>query len=286
MRKRILSLVIAGLTLCTFCAQSQTALIPDDTVSGMTTVGGEVHYADTLHVTPVEIAERNASRTLEPFDIDIQSVTFVPKGQWIAGVSISYTQSNQNNYQFLILEKISGDTYSFKATPMLGYAFKDDMAAGLKFGYKRSLTKLENADVVIDSESSYSADHMYSLAHNYYATMFLRNYFSIGRSKRFGFFNEVQCQLGGGQSKITTGVGSDLSGAYESNFSLDIGLVPGIAVFLNNYSALEVNIGVLGFSYNHTKTINDQIYVAHRKMQAANFKINLFSITFGVSFYI
>ncbi|MDE6682488.1 MAG: hypothetical protein K2J87_03585, partial [Muribaculaceae bacterium] len=119
-----------------------------------------------------------------------------------------------------------------------------------------------------------------------YATAFFRNYFSIGRSKRFGFFNEIQCQLGGGQSKFTKGVGEDVTGAYETNFSLDVGLVPGLCLFLSNYSAIEVNVGVLGFSYTATKTLTDRIYVAHRKSKSANFRINLFSITFGVSFYL
>ena len=169
---------------------------------------------------------------------------------------------------------------------MLAYTFHNDMAAGLKFAYKRSLTKLEKADIVLDSETSYGSEYLYSLAHNYYATAFLRNYFSIGHSKRFGFFSEVQLELGGGQSKITKGRGEDLTGAYETNFSLDVGLVPGLAIFLSNYSAIEVNVGVLGFSYTSTKTLTDRIYVARRKSKSANFRINLFSITFGVSFYL
>lgn len=57
-------------------------------------------------------------------------------------------------------------------------------------------------------------------------------------------------------------------------------------VFLNNYSALEVNVGVLGFNYRNTRSVTDQIYVANRTSKHANFKINLFSITFGVAFYI
>ena len=57
-------------------------------------------------------------------------------------------------------------------------------------------------------------------------------------------------------------------------------------MFLNNYSAIEVNVGVLGFSLRDTKTITDRIYVAHRKSKSANFRINLFSITFGVAFYL
>lgn len=222
----------------------------------------------------------------ESFDRDIETVTFVPKGQWIAGVSINYTQSNQNKYQFLILENISGDTYSFKVSPMLCYAFKDDMAAGGKFAYSRALTKVENADIIVDSETDTNVENLYRLSHNYSVTGVLRNYFSIGHSKRFGFFSEVQLGLGGGQTKLTRGKGMALTGNYERNFTLDVGVAPGIAIFLNNYSALEVNVGVLGFSYTATKTIEDQIYVSRRNSKSANFRINLFSITFGAAFYI
>ena len=59
-----------------------------------------------------------------------------------------------------------------------------------------------------------------------------------------------------------------------------------MVVFLNNYSALEVNVGVLGYNYTNTKSTTDQIYIARRHSRSANFKINLFSIMFGVSFYI
>lgn len=297
------------MTLCAFCTQGLAAFSEINNPINFSDVESEVGVVDhedyqvdgidhiefdstpelrhdTLHVTPAMIREMSENEPLEEFKRQVESVVFVPKGQWITGLSVSYTQSNQNKYQFLILEGVSGDTYSFKISPSLCYMFRDDMGAGLKFAYARSLAKLENADIVLGEESSYAADHVYSLSHNYYATMFFRNYFSIGKSKRFGFFNELQCQLGGGQSKFTKGVGDDLSGAYETNFSLDVGLVPGLCLFLSNYSALEASVGVLGFSYTSTKTLTDRIYVAHRKSKFANFKINLFSITFGVSFYI
>lgn len=169
---------------------------------------------------------------------------------------------------------------------MLAYAFGNDMAAGLKFSYTRSLAKLENTDLVLGSETSANLDHVYSLGHNYYATALFRNYFSLGNSRRFGFFNEIQLQLGGGQSKLTQGVGPDLSGTYETNFSLDVGIVPGLMVFLSNWSAMEVNVGVLGFSYRTTHSVKDQIYHSRRYSKSANFRINLFSITFGTTFYL
>ena len=287
------------MTLCAFCTQGHAAFFDNEVSENIITDNSNLNVTtppeverqaqlrhDTLHVTPAMIREMSENEPLEEFQRQVESVVFVPKGQWVTGLSVSYTQSNQNKYQFLILEGVSGDTYSFKISPSLCYMFRDDMGAGLKFAYQRSLAKLESADIVLGSESSYAADHVYSLSHNYYATMFFRNYFSIGKSKRFGFFNELQGQLGGGQSKFTKGVGEDLSGAYETNFSLDVGLVPGLCLFLSNYSALEASVGVLGFSYTNTKTLTDRIYVANRKSKFANFKINLFSITFGVSFYL
>lgn len=236
--------------------------------------------------TPVVYKESKGSAEIEEFKRDIESVEFVPKGQWIFGLSVSYTQSSQDKYQFLILEGISGDTYSFKISPMVMFAVKADLALGGRFSYARSLTKVANAEIVLDSETNYSFDHLYRLSHNYYGAALMRNYFSIGRSKRFGFFNEISLQLGGGQTKLTTGLGEDLTGSYERNFSLNVGLTPGLCIFLSNYSALEVNVGLLGFNYNETKSIKDQIYVSKRNYQSANFRINLFSITFGATFYI
>lgn len=236
---------------------------------------------DSISSEPV-----NKPGKLEVFKREIESVDFVPKGQWIFGLSVSYTQSSQDKYQFLILEGISGDTYSFKISPMVMFAVKADLALGGRFSYARSLTKVANADLVLDSETDYSFDHLYRLSHNYYGAALMRNYFSIGKSKRFGFFNEVSLQLGGGQTKLTTGTGEDLTGTYERNFSLNVGLTPGLCLFLSNYSALEVNVGLLGFNYHDTKAVKDQVYVSHRNSKSANFRINLFSITFGATFYL
>lgn len=232
------------------------------------------------------IAGSLCCRAQEPFKRGLEQISFVPKGQWITGVNVSYSQSDQDNYQFFIIEKITGDTYSFKVSPMLLYAFADNLAAGGRMSYQRALYRVHNASAIIDSETSYDVDNLYSLSHNYYATAAFRNYISMGRSTRFGFFNEVQLQFGGGQSKLISGSGEDVTGTYERNMSVELGLTPGVIMFLNNYSALEVSVGVLGFSYRHTRSVTDRIYVSDRDSRGANFKINLFSVSFGVAFYL
>lgn len=238
---------------------------------------GAAAQQDTLAVSPSEP---------QHFKRSIEQIAFVPKGQWIGGVSVSYSQATQNRYQFLIIENLSGDTYTFKVSPMVMFAFKNNLAAGLRFAYSRSRTRLDNADIVLDSETNYNMDNLYSINHSYTGTMAFRQYMSLGGTTRFGFFNEVQLALGGGQSKICSGSGVNLTGTYSTNFSFDVGLAPGLIVFLNNYSALEVNVGVLGFNYTKNNFITDQVYYANMRHSSANFKINLFSITFGVAFYI
>lgn len=222
----------------------------------------------------------------EHFSRGLEQISFIPKGQWITGINVSYTQSDFNNYKFLVIENLSGDTYSFKLSPMLLYAFRDNLAAGGRVSYKRSRTRLNSADVVLDAETSYSPGNLFAINHSYSGTAVFRNYISLGHSMRFGFFNEVQLTVGGGQSKIINGEGVDLTGTWARNVSVDVGLTPGMIMFLNNYSAIEVSVGVLGFSYDHTHAITDRIYVANYTGKTANFKVNLFSISFGAVFYL
>ena len=232
------------------------------------------------------LAGTMTSMAQEAFKRDLESVNFVPKGQWITGVSVSYSQSNLDNYQFLIAEDLKGDVYQFKLSPTLMYAFKDNMAVGGKFGYSRSRSNLDNARIVIDSATDYATGDLYLISQDYSAMGVYRYYFSIGRSTRFGMFGEAQLDLGFGQSKLREGSGKDVVGSFSDNFSCNIGIAPGLIMFLNNYSAIEVNVGVLGFGYSHTKQVSNQVYEGSYSAAHANLKINVFSISFGVLFYL
>ena len=70
------------------------------------------------------------------FDRGIKQHTFVPKGQWIVGSSISYSQYDDKNYKFLVIDGFDASGYSFKISPVLCYAFKDNLAAGGRAMYQ------------------------------------------------------------------------------------------------------------------------------------------------------
>lgn len=222
----------------------------------------------------------------EHFSRNLEQRTFVPKGQWVTGMSISFSQSKQDNYQFLVIEGLDGDTYSFKASPMVCYIFKNDLGVGGKLSYQRNRIKLDNADIVVGEDTSFSNENLYSISQGFSGTGIFRNYMNLGRSKRFGIYNEVQLKFGYTESKISNGTGTDFTGTFARTYDVGLAVAPGMIVFLNNYTALELNIGILGFNYGYTKQITDQVKVSKIHTKTANLQLNLFSISFGVAFYL
>ena len=220
----------------------------------------------------------------QDFKRAIELKTFVPKGQWIVGNSISYSEHNESNYNFLIIEGINSDGYTFKVSPMLCYAFKDNLAAGGRFSYGRTLTKLSGVSINVDEDNQFNLDDMYQLKHSYAAMAMMRSYISLGNSKRFGLYCDIQMQMGGSQSKVVNGSGEDVTGTFAT--SINIGVAPGMVAFINNYTAVEVSVGVLGFDFSKIRQTTNQVYVGERSLNSANFRINLFSIGLGIAFYL
>ena len=85
-----------------------------------------------------------SARGQEHFSRNIEQTVFVPKGQWVVGVSANYGQSKFDNYQYLVVENINGNDYSFKVSPIV----KDDLGVGGRFAYNRTRTKMNSADSV------------------------------------------------------------------------------------------------------------------------------------------
>ena len=209
---------------------------------------------------------------------------FVPKGQWVFGGSVSYSTHTNNNFNFLIIEDIQSNGYQFKITPLVGYAYSKNSLVGVRVGYSRGLTELDNASLSITSlDNSY----YYSLKHSYNVEALWRTYIPLGKdNKRFALFAEVGLAMGGSQSKLASGPQQSLSGVYASSFDVALGVNPGISAFLTNNMAIEVNIGVLGFNYSKTRQIGNQVVEGSVSSSQMNFKVNLFSIGLGASFYL
>ena len=216
----------------------------------------------------------------------LPSKVFVPKGQWIVGSSVSYSEHTENNYDFLVVEKINSDGYSFKLSPMFADALKDNMALGGRFKYGRTLVRMDETQLNLDDETSFDINNIYQLKHSYSAMAIFRNYIPLGDSKRFAVFSETQLEVGGSQSKVSNGKGEALTGTYSKSTDLGFGVSPGMVAFINNYTAVEVSIGVLGVNLSKTRQVTNQVETGEQSSTSANFKINIFSIGLGIAFYL
>lgn len=242
-------------------------------------VAQEVAKADSTSYNKFDHSVRRKNRGIANIRTE-----FVPKGQWVFGGSVSYSTHSNNDYTFLIVEDIKSNGYQFKISPLVGYAYSKNALVGIRFGYSRGLTELDNASLSITSLDN---SFFYSLKHSYNVEALWRNYIPLGKgNKRFALFAEVGLALGGSQSKLASGPQQSLSGTYSTSFDVSLGVNPGIAAFLTNNMAIEVNIGVLGFSYSNTRQIANQVVSGTTSTSQMNFKINIFSIGLGASFYL
>ena len=239
--------------------------------------------ADTTAVhKPLTINQRRARRGLT----DTHTL-FVPKGQWIFGGTASYSTHTNDRYQFFIIEDINSEGYTFRVSPMIAYALRDNMAIGARFVYARSLLKLDNASLKFGDDvdaTEFRARDFYTLTHSYTASVIWRQYIPLGNSKRFALFNEMQLSAGGSQAKFAND--SPVKGTYQTGYSLSLGISPGIVAFATNNMAVEVNVGVMGISYNHVKQVHNQVREGKLDTSMMNFKVNIFSIGLGMAFYL
>jgi hypothetical protein len=263
---KIVALLLFALP-CMAVAKGQEAKLSGDTTS---VVKKECAYSHSL---------RRQNRGISNLKNE-----FVPKGQWVFGGSISYSTHSNKDYNFLIVEDIDSHGYQFKVSPLVGYAYSRNSLVGVRFGYSRGLTELNNAALSI---TSFDNAFFYSLKHSYNVEALWRKYIPLGQNnKRFALFAEVGLAMGGSQSKLASGPQGSMSGVYASSFDISLGVNPGVAAFLTNNMAIEVNVGVFGFSYSNTQQHKNQVLTGNVSASQMNFKVNIFSIGLGASFYL
>ena len=215
---------------------------------------------------------QRGKRAMNRIDREVQETVFIPKGTWMAGGTVSYSEHDEGNLNFLVLKNVEGKGYNFGVSPYVGYFFRNNISAGMRFAYHRDYLDLKNFEL--------------NLEHKYEVSGFLRTYMPIGRSKIFGLFNEARLTYGYGTGKNSTGTGATYDGSYQTAQNLQIGIAPGMTAFITDWSAVEVSVGVMGFDFKWIDQKTNQIEEGHQRVSSGNFKINLFSINIGMTFYL
>jgi len=221
----------------------------------------------------------------QEFDRGIKVTTFIPKGLWMVGGTFSYAESNAEDFKLLVLKNIEYKSYTFSLSPGFCYFFRDNVGAGARFSYSRDYIDIGNIDIALNDDLTFEIQNASLVEHMFYGTGFIRTYMNIAGSKVFGLFNEARLTFGAGQGKTFSGEGETLDGVYQKVKRLQVGISPGMAAFITNNAAIEVSVGVMGFDSRWVNQDHNKVVEGSFRSTSAKFKIDLFSINLGMSYY-
>ena len=214
----------------------------------------------------------------------VPSSPFVEKGTWMLGGTARYSQHINDDYNLLVINDINSKGFMVSANPRLMYMFKDNMGAGIRFSYDRSMLDLASADLSV-SQISMSVKDCYQIQHKFSAYGVFRSYIPLGNSKRVAMFADL---LFGGsykQGKAFNAGGQYVEGTYGQKYALELAVEPGIVAFLSERLAVELNVGIFGVNYSWSDQLRNQVIGGHSDSTSAGFMVNLLSLGVGLSYY-
>lgn len=227
-------------------------------------------------------------RHIERVDRGALKATFIPKGQWMCGATINYQQWDTESMDMLVLKNMQYNAYTFSGSPFFGYFVRKNLAIGGRYSYTRNNFQLDQFDLDLGEDFNISLSDLRYIGHSHKASMFLRNYMPIGKSKIFAFFTEIDATYAQTISKNSTGRVEEKTydGTFLNTHAVELGFVPGLTAFVTNFAAVECSIGVLGLNYKWGEATANRVEKSEIKSGGANFRFNLFSVNLGMTFYL
>lgn len=231
---------------------------------------------------PVKEGKHHITR----FNTKPENKVFIPKGSTLLGGFVGYNSISGNNINFLILKNLNNvGGYYLSLSPYIGGFVADNVALGGRFGYNRYMVNVGNLDLNLGEDMNISLSELYAISHKYEASLFTRCYIPFGNSRIVAMYVEMRLNYSRTQGKNTTGSGYSLDGTFIEGHSGGISVNPGLCVFMCDFVAAELGIGILGVDYGWKKSVTNQVETGYIESFGADYNLNLLSINIGISFY-
>ena len=229
------------------------------------------------------IPQRNFGR----YDRGLYNFLFVPKGQWAFGLSASYGEFDSEDVQILSLMKdlnFKGKLYSLK--PEVNYFIRNNQSIGFKFNYTRGEADLTSVAIDFDEDINFSLKDISYYSQSYGVAFFYRNYIGLSTMKRFAVFNEVALNFSSGSSRFIRSYNDEPRDTRTNSTSVALQFSPGLTMFIMDYVSFNISFGVFGVNLTHESQRTNGVEEGSRTTSGANFKFNLFNISFGIGVHI
>ncbi len=217
------------------------------------------------------------------YERGLYNFMFIPKGQWLVGLTASYGEFNSENMELLsVMKDLDLKIKRYSIRPTIAYFFRSNQSLGLKLGYTNSDGHLGHIAMDFGDDLSFDVSEVRYSSHDYSLGLLYRNYVGLGTMKRFAVFNEVDLSVAAGKSRFLRSYNNQPSDTRTTSGELSLNFSPGLCVFVMDNVCFNVSFGVFGIHVKHEKQSTNGLDNGSRTSSGANFRFNIFNINFGL----
>ena len=220
-------------------------------------------------------------------DRNIGDNKFVYKGEFMLGLTASYGNiSTENSDIMLLLNDINIGLRSTTIRPFFAYAYRDNMAVGLRLGYQYINGSLGNINLdlglLADGMEGINISDLGLRNESFSWALFHRNYLGLDRRGIVGVIIESELLVKTGSTLFTSG-GDVVNVSRSSNFAAQLNVNPGLGIYIFPQVCVTATVGIGGLRYNNVRQYDGTGNVIGRRDHSSlNFKVNITDIQIGV----
>lgn len=254
------------------------------------TLGVTTAFAQQSAELTTEVKSNIESRflpTTRRVDRNIDLNKFVYKGEWMLGIAASYgTLDVSDSDLMLLFDDINLGLRRTAVLPYVAYAYRDNRAVGVRFGYEFLKADLGNAALDLGSlaeDISFGISDIGIRSESFNYSLFHRNYIGLDRRGIVGAILEAELLVKSGNTSFYMGEGESRNYSMSKNFAAKLNLNPGLAVYVFPEVCVTVTVGIGSLYYNNIRQYNAVgIETGRRDHSALKFKLNIADIQIGV----
>ncbi len=236
-------------------------------------------------------AEKERVNRFDRVDREINKNVFAYKGEWITGLTASYTTLSTQNAEFLLfVDNLDASFGMTSIKPYVGYNYKNNQAAGLRLGYNYVNGELNSARIDLGESTGIETidiPYIHVDGEYYSAAAFHRSYVALDKNGRFGLFAEVELAATVGEEIFEYGEGSGYVYTRSDKTSVALNFNPGASVFVMPNVSASVSFGFGGIDYTKIRQYDENgVESGGREQSGMSFKFNFLAVNFGVTVHI
>ena len=201
------------------------------------------------------------------------------RGTRFAGVNLSVSEKTSENPSSLFQQIESLDRISYKISGAGGYFVRDLWMIGGKLEYEFSESDTGFTEDT-DQKRVQAVSRLTSIG------FIMRNYLPLGKTGRFSLFVESGLDFGYGKEVVQTTLDHDIDRKITKAYALDLGVTPGLMVFINKGVAIEASVNIMGLSASWGDyDFNSGERTGNTSSVDLDFSIKLLTLYIGLTYY-